>query len=253
MLPDQGLYEERYRLTGSVAMSLVVSLGMFALAVHASEGVWLAMAVLAFVTVTVPALATAVGRKVAFRADPLGITLGAAPLSWPGRDSAPVFIPWSDVERIVLYGGGKSRELGARERQWIGIQRRPGAPRLPRGNGPARSCPVPGVAEGATRQVIAWRLDRERLTALTSAVAPGIPVIDASADAVGPAVEGTPVEGTPVEGTPVEGAAVEGPDPASWLRRRRSPFRIRRSGPSRRCRAPSCSSCRRSSSGGPRP
>ena len=32
MLPDQGLYEERYRLTGSVVMSLALSLGMLAVA-----------------------------------------------------------------------------------------------------------------------------------------------------------------------------------------------------------------------------
>ena len=150
---DQGLYEERYRLTGSVALSLAVSLGMLALALHASETEWLALAVLAFVSVTVPALVAAVGRKVAFRADPLGITFGAAPLSWPGRDSDPVFIPWSDVQGIVLYGG--VGEPGGGGRQCIGIQRRPGAPRLPRGNEPARRCPVPGLAEGATRQVVA--------------------------------------------------------------------------------------------------
>jgi hypothetical protein len=223
VLLDQGLYEERYRLTGSVALSLVVSLGMFALALHASEGEWLALSVLAFVTVTVPCLATAVGRKVAFRADPLGITLGAAPLSWPGRDSSPVFIPWSDVAGIVLYSGPKSGEQGARGRQCIGIQRHPSAPRLPHGNGAARRCPVPGVAEGASRQVVAWKLDRERLAALTAAVAPGIPVIDASADAEGPAIEGTAFEGTAFEGTAFEGTAfegttirgtaVEGPDP----------------------------------------
>ena len=191
MVPDQGLYEERYRLTGSVALSLAVSLGMLALALHASEGEWLALSVLAFVTVTVPALATAVGRKVAFRADPLGITFGAAPLSWPGRDSDPVFIPWSDVEghRPVP---GRTGEPGGpdRRRQCIGIQRRPGAPRLPRGNEPARRCPVPGLAEGATRQVVAWRLDRERLKALAAAVAPGIPVIDASPGVEDPAGRG---------------------------------------------------------------
>ena len=202
MVPDQGLYEERYRLTGSVALSLAVSLGMLALALHASEGEWLALSVLAFVSVTVPALTAAVGRKVAFRADPLGITFGAAPLSWPGRDSDPVFIPWSDVEGIVLYSGPKAGGPGepggpdgpgASRRQCIGIQRRPGAPRLPRGNEPARRCPVPGLAEGATRQVVAWRLDRERLKALAAAVAPGIPIIDASLE--GPAVQGPAVEG----------------------------------------------------------
>ncbi len=187
---DQGLYEERYRLAGSIAASLALSLVMIGVAVHFSYGTWMALSALAFVSVTVPALAAAASGRIAFRADVLGITLGASPLSLPGRDSSPVFIPWSDVERIVLYSGPKSRELGAGDRQWIGIQRRPGAPRLPRGNGPARRCPVPGLAEGATRQVVAWRLDRERLAALTSAVAPSIPVIDADPDIAGPALEG---------------------------------------------------------------
>ena len=121
-----------------------------------------------------------------------------------------MFIPWSDVERIVLYSGPRAREPGAKDRQWIGIQRRPGASRLPRGNGPAWRCPVPGLAEGATRQVVAWRLDRERLAALTAAVAPCIPVIDADTDAEGAAVEGPAVEGAAIEGAAIEGAAIEG-------------------------------------------
>jgi hypothetical protein len=41
---------------------------------------------------------------------------------------------------------------------------------------------VPGVAAGATRRVIHWRLDRERLTAVTAAAAPGIAVIEARND-----------------------------------------------------------------------
>ncbi len=192
---DQGLYEERYRLAGSIAASLAISLVMIGVAVHFSYATWMALAALGFVSITVPCLAAAASRRIAFRADPLGITLGASPLNWPGRDSLPVFIPWSDVERIVLYSGPKSGELGAGDRQCIGIQRRPGAPRLPRGNGPARRCPVPGLAEGATRQVVAWRLDRERLAALTAAVAPCIPVIDADSDAEGPAIEATAIEG----------------------------------------------------------
>ena len=201
MLLDQGLYEERYRLAGSIAASLAISLVMVGVAVHFSYGTWMALAALAFVSITVPCLAAATSRRIAFRADALGITLGASPLSLPGPDSSPVFIPWSDVERIVLYSG---RELGAGDRQCIGIQRRQGAPRLPRGNGPARRCPVPGLAEGTTRQVVAWRLDRERLTALTAAVAPGIPVIDADPGLEGPAVEGSGAEGPGVEGTAIE-------------------------------------------------
>ena len=182
MLPDQGLYEERYRLTGAVAASLAVSLAMLGISFHgAHNALWLALSVLAFVTVTVPALAAAATRKVAFRADPMGVTLGGDPMSWAGRSSGSVFISWSDVEKIVIY----PTESG---RQCVGVQRRASAPPLPQGNGPARRCPVPGVAEGATRQTVAWRLDSKRLTALVAAVAPGVPVIgagDASAEVSG--------------------------------------------------------------------
>jgi hypothetical protein len=201
VLPDQGLYEERYRLTGAVALSLAASLGMLGIALHGLHGaVALAFSLLAFVTVTMPCLAAAGGRRVAFRADPMGITFGADPLSWPGRNNSGLFISWSEVERIVLYQGPKTRESGAGNRLCIGIQRRPGAPPLPSGNGPARCCPVLGLTEGATRQVVAWRLDRERLTALTAAVAPGVPVIDASPGIECPGVEGPGDGGPGVDG-----------------------------------------------------
>lgn len=177
MLPDQGLYEERYRLTGSVTSSLAASLAMLALAVHGSQGAWLLLALLASLTVSVPIVVAMASRRVAFRADPLGITLGAEPLSWPGRGNSGVFIPWSDVDGIVIYRGQRS---GAASRLCVGIRRRANAPPLPAGNGPARGCPVAGLAEGATRQAVAWRLDRERLAAFVAAVAPGIPIIDAS-------------------------------------------------------------------------
>jgi hypothetical protein len=69
---------------------------------------------------------------------------------------------------------------------------------------------VPGLAEGATRQVVAWRLDRERLAALTAAVAPGIPIIEVSAD--GPAIESAAIENPAIEGSVLESAAIEGPE-----------------------------------------
>ena len=59
MLLDQGLYEERYRLAGSIAASLAASVVMFSVAVHFSYVTWMALSVLAFVTVTVPCLTTA--------------------------------------------------------------------------------------------------------------------------------------------------------------------------------------------------
>jgi hypothetical protein len=53
----------------------------------------------------------------------------------------------------------------------------PGGPALPEGNEQASGCPVPDVASGATRRIIGWRLDRERLAAVIAAAAPEIPVI----------------------------------------------------------------------------
>lgn len=199
MLPDQGVYEERYRLTGSVAASLAVSLVMLGIGLHGSgSALWVALSVLAFVTVTVPALATAAGRRIAFRADPMGVTLGVNPQAWPGRDNSPVFISWADVEKIVIYPASTAGRL------CVGVQRREGAPPLSRGNEPARRCPVPGVAEGATRTTVAWRLDRERLTTITAALAPAVQVIDASS--AEPAVE-APGAGATGEADGAGGAA----------------------------------------------
>jgi hypothetical protein len=154
---------------------------------------WLIVFLLGFALNTVPWVLAVGSGKIAFRADMAGIRLGADPLSWPFRHAAAVFVPWADVEGIVLYPGGGSVGWGSKETLGIGLQRRPDASALPRGNKPARRCPVPGVAAGAVRPVSAWRLDRERLAALTAAVAPAIPITDAST------------------GAP---AGVEGPDPA---------------------------------------
>jgi hypothetical protein len=84
-----------------------------------------------------------------------------------------VFIPWSDVEKIILPG-----YTGTGQAHYIGIQRRDGAPALPYGNEQAPGWPAPGVMAGATRRVIRWRLDRARLAAAIIAVAPGIRVIE---------------------------------------------------------------------------
>ncbi len=141
---------------------------------------WVILAPVVFALATVPWLVAVASRKVAFRADIAGITLGADPLSWPFRHASAVFVPWADAEAIALYQGGGPFGWRVGGDPCIGIQRRQGAPALSRGNKPARRCPVPGVAAGAVRPVTAWRLDRDRLAALTAAAAPGIPVIDAS-------------------------------------------------------------------------
>jgi hypothetical protein len=99
-------------------------------------------------------------------------------------------VPWADIQQIILYpvnpvGRGRNARV-----RCIGIQRQAGAPALPQGNEQAPGCPVPDVASGATRRIIGWRLDRERLAAVIAAAAPGIPVI-AFTTGPNPVIEGT--------------------------------------------------------------
>jgi hypothetical protein len=105
MLADPGRYEERYRLTGAAlglaSALLAVGLGFL----WHTQLIFAALTVLA----AIPAVLAIARRPVAFRADHAGITLGSdRPLS---RRPA-VFIPWTDVERIVLYPGRKAAGFG---------------------------------------------------------------------------------------------------------------------------------------------
>jgi hypothetical protein len=180
MPPDPARYEERYRLTGAAlglaSALLAVGLGFL----WHTNLIFAALAVLA----AIPAVLVIARRPVALRADHAGITLGSE-RQLPRRPA--VFIPWADVEKIILYPGRKAAGFGdylwaSGEVECIGVQRRDGAPALPYGNEQAPGCPLPGVAAGATRQIKNWQLDREQLAAVTAAVAPGIPVIQARDD-----------------------------------------------------------------------
>ena len=172
MLPDPARYEERYRLTGAALglASALLALGLGFL--------WHTQLIFAALTVllAIPAVLAIARRPVAFRADHAGITLGSD-RQLPRRPA--VFIPWADAEKIILYPGYTS---SGDQAQYVGVQRREGAPPLPYGNEQVPRCPLPGVAAGATRRIKSWRLDRGQLAAVTAAVAPGIPVIDAGND-----------------------------------------------------------------------
>ena len=181
MGPDLGCYEERYRLTGGAALGLAACLLSIGLGFlwHTPVIFTVTAVLLAAVAAQGGGVFAAARRTVAFRADHAGITLGTVPgRLTPGRGSA-VFVPWADIEQIVLYPVYPGARGGYAQARCIGIQRREGTPALPAGNGQAPGCPVPGVAAGATRKITGWRLDRERLAAVTAAVAPGIPIVDA--------------------------------------------------------------------------
>ncbi len=91
-----------------------------------------------------------------------------------------VVIPWVDVERIILYQVRSSRGDYYSPANYIGIQRRQGATALRRDDGQAPDCPVSGVTTGATRAIRSWRLDVQRLAAVTTLAAPGTPIVDTS-------------------------------------------------------------------------
>lgn len=204
MLPDQGCYEERYRLTFPVARSAAFSFVPLIIAIFSHQPLpWVILAPVIFALATVPWLLAVASSKIAFRADMAGITLGADPLSWPFRHASAVFVPWSDAEAIVLYQGGGPFGWRIGDDPCIGIQRRQGAPALSRGNNPARRCPLPGVTAGSVRPITAWRLDRDRLAALTAVAAPAILIIDSG---TGPhqSVEGPGQAGSATKTAPAD-------------------------------------------------
>jgi len=180
---DPGCYEERYRLTSNAGVGLVAGLLVI------GAGFWwhgpvipAVILVLAFLALQGRGVVLAARRVVAFRADPAGITLGAVPGKLSLRGGSAVVVPWADVEQIILYPAypAEWRRRQYAEARCIGLRRREGAPALAQGNEQAPRCPVPGVATGVTRKITGWQLDRERLAAVTAALAPGVPIIDAS-------------------------------------------------------------------------
>jgi hypothetical protein len=171
--PDPGCYEERYKVAGE-ALSLAA--GLLALGVLAAVlgSAWHPQLIFAAfpALLAIPTMLAMALHPVAFRADHAGITLGAVRVL-PPRPA--VFIPWADIEQIILYPAGSGRKAV----ECVGVRRRESAPALPYGNRSAPGCSVAGVAAGAARRMTYWRLDRERLAAVTAAVAPGIPIVEA--------------------------------------------------------------------------
>jgi hypothetical protein len=173
-------YEERYGLTGRAAAGLAASVLLVVVGfLWRLPVIFLPLgAALAALTGQGAGVIDRIRRTTAFRADQAGITLGTVPDKLTARRGSRLFIPWTDVERIILYPvhprGHGSRAVV----QCIGIQRRAMAEPLRWGNEQAPGCPVPRVPAWATRMVSGWRLDRSRLAAVTSAVAPGVPILD---------------------------------------------------------------------------
>ena len=179
MMPDPGCYEERYRLTGRAALSLgigIVSVGLGIL--WQVPGISAATVILAVpvifsaiaVVLAAPGVVAAARRMIAFRADYTGITLGATPDNWTFFRCPATFIPWAEIGQITLYSAGPS-----------GPERSGAADRIVLHHGDAVTVAQSGAALRTARRITGWRLDCQRLAAVTATVAPGVIIVDASA------------------------------------------------------------------------
>jgi hypothetical protein len=161
MPPDPACYEIRFRL-GYEALLPIVGLLLLAMGVFAPpESLFARVFGIALGGLyVVPYVILLVTRTIVFRADQAGITLGP---ELPMLQFFTVFIPWADIKKITLYKITRmSRTMGKQPGTYIGI--------VPHDRAPA---------DPAARRINTWRLDRERLAAVTKAAAPGTPIADA--------------------------------------------------------------------------
>lgn len=116
-------------------------------------------------------------RLVAFRVDERGVTLGGAPARYASQTA---FVPWGDVEAVVLWQQETSAPTPMR---YVGLRRRAGAPALP-GPNSALTREQTGRLAGhvdhevflASRHINLWTLDRERLAQALRTFAPSVAV-----------------------------------------------------------------------------
>ncbi len=134
---------------GLAAGLLAIGLGLL----WHTQAIFLVIGVV-LVALTVIALAR---HQLAFRADHTGILLPGQPDRLTARRGAAVLIPWANVEQIILYSRERCEQAPV---QHIGIQRHTG-----------------GLE---ARRITSWRLDRDRLAAVTAALAPDIRIVGAT-------------------------------------------------------------------------
>jgi hypothetical protein len=121
----------------------------------------------------------------AIRVDEAGVTLCASPLH---PKSTTRLFPWGDVARVVIWQGPFSGWMNRLE--YVGIDQRPGAPPITgkftgRRSRSAARRDSPGIPPevAVTRTATnGWVLDHGRLTAAVTHFAPGVRVVDETAD-----------------------------------------------------------------------
>lgn len=130
MRPHPAAYEERYRWTPTVVFGLLVCAAFVVGGVLSSMSLVLRVLITApgafgaFNCITYPA-----SRKVVFRADPEGVTLGGSPFRYQATTR---FFPWAEIEKIVLWQRaipltvGRWTLFSLGPLRYVGVARRPG-------------------------------------------------------------------------------------------------------------------------------
>jgi hypothetical protein len=116
-------------------------------------------------------------KLVAFRVDREGVLLGGAPARYAAQLA---HVPWSDITSFVVW----HQRTAGNGIDYIGVQRKPGAPALPGMNSRVSRETAAMLAPHvdyelflASRPINLWRLDPERLQAAVDAFAPQVPVL----------------------------------------------------------------------------
>ena len=183
-------YEERYRWTADTVTGAALGAAalLAAILVPAMPLLVRVSLALAGTAGAASCVAYSTSRKVAFRVDHKGVTLGGGPLRHQAHTS---FFAWEGIHAVVLWRrAAPSRWPAARMPvRYVSVQRHTELPPMPPGgSGPAGqpgSChgpdarrPAPDdLKAGATRGMQAFRIDDVRLTAALATFAPAVQLI----------------------------------------------------------------------------
>jgi hypothetical protein len=179
MAPESFVYEARYGWNGRTGRIVVVGI-VFAVAGVALPLVLRIIDIVFFGGGALFFLGVICTRRVAFRVDASGVTLGGTP---PRYRSGTRMVPWADIRKVVLW---EQPMPYGRSMRYVGLVRRKGAPPLAGrrgqrlGRATARAL-VPDHVSGdtllASRAVNSWRLDTGRLAAAVEHFAPHVKLV----------------------------------------------------------------------------
>jgi hypothetical protein len=178
-------YEARYGWNRQSWRLIWIGLVFCACALLPTVPLWLKIVDIAFFGGgTVSLAAVSLRRAPAIRVDQAGITLCSSPL-FP-KTTTRLFL-WDDVTAVIIWRGPFSGRINRLE--FVGVQRRPGAPPLSgkfigRRSRSAARLEAPGIPPetAVTRAATnGWVLDHGKLTAAVDYFAPGVRLVDMTA------------------------------------------------------------------------